>query len=810
MFLRGDSDIREAYLIMKGKIAICAGKDLNNPGPRDNIFYARRRLNKTKELLAKRILKRKLQSGKAISLRPITLTESGEIETLNSQNPKDQSNNAKNPQSPTRRQNEPLGSLRNREGSPSSFRKKLFASRKLKSLMEERRNTTTGAINQKHNGGDRRDSILCHEQEMIKARLMVKQFKRMKTHGATTSKHKKFKNGGLQGSSKTSSQPRLVDQGVEEGSGLTIQEIAYSDNSGSSKINQDQKSEGIENEINEGGLEGLPLIKIHLEDKKNKKKGKNKSKENQGNGEDTEGTEGEEEGNGDQSPTTKKLPNSEEMSMFSKDSDVSLAEMRYQVQKFHGKVLRVFEKGNFFGELILEGDSYSKRTASGVALTNAELVVIGDKEYQKYFKAIKEVKDKRMIQILSRIIPEVKQLQKTDILPLVYSMRTMELRKGDVILREDELGKRLIIIVSGEVEISKKASNQHLEGYIKKEEDRIERAAKRQQRREAQRYGRLGAAATSSSKPSRSLSKSHTAGYKRSSPSRKRLGAGARATGIAYAKSLQKYNKKSSSAQNKGSKDEEDAMSEQNQLKQMARLERLQMVEAKEINDSLRIKLNKMSFSEKIEIATSSNFEMLGEECLISRKFPNIFTAECKTEVKIHYIERRDVKKYFPWKFRGKLLNLFMSKTCQRMGTYFSEISKITNRFDQEVKNLDYFTLSKMFDLIDDKVKSIMITGFINSRVNEGKGTNLMDLKPNNLEKISSKLSRFSRRRPLFKYEKDRIAIKTRKALRSRRKGVHDLMQMALLKNMKNGIFIEEEKLKKRKEKRMEKYGASK
>lgn len=38
LFLKGEGDRREAYLLLEGQVAVCAGRRLSNPGPRENLL----------------------------------------------------------------------------------------------------------------------------------------------------------------------------------------------------------------------------------------------------------------------------------------------------------------------------------------------------------------------------------------------------------------------------------------------------------------------------------------------------------------------------------------------------------------------------------------------------------------------------------------------------------------------------------------------------------------------------------------------------------------------------------------------------
>lgn len=140
------------------------------------------------------------------------------------------------------------------------------------------------------------------------------------------------------------------------------------------------------------------------------------------------------------------------------------------VEKYHGEIYRIFERGAFFGDLILDGDEDCKRTASAISLTEVDSVIVNQSDYIRFFKETKNRKDKEKLHILSQFIPEVKEMQRMEILPLIYSLKSIEAKKGEYLLKEEDIGAKLIILISGTVSIEKKANKQIFKNMMEKEE----------------------------------------------------------------------------------------------------------------------------------------------------------------------------------------------------------------------------------------------------------------------------------------------------------------------------------------------------
>lgn len=119
------------------------------------------------------------------------------------------------------------------------------------------------------------------------------------------------------------------------------------------------------------------------------------------------------------------------------------------VEKYHGEIMRVFNSGDFFGELILEGDENSKRTASAIALTDIQMVTIDQADYNRYFKEVKKQKEAEKINIVSYFIPTIKEISKSQSLPILYSFKTRELKKGTKLYKEGDSSDSLFILIRG-------------------------------------------------------------------------------------------------------------------------------------------------------------------------------------------------------------------------------------------------------------------------------------------------------------------------------------------------------------------------
>lgn len=439
-----------------------------------------------------------------------------------------------------------------------------------------------------------------------------------------------------------------------------------------------------------------------------------------------------------------------EVKPVSKSSNRSFLSKK-MVKKHHGEILRIFTRGSFFGELILEGDEDASRTASGIAFTDADLIVIGQNEYDQYFKRVKREKDKKKLEILAKIIPEVKEMEKKDILPLTYSLHLQEVNKGDYLLREGEISDRLMIIVSGEISIQKKATTQSLLKIIEKSKE-VEQGSKTEAIAEA-------IAKTASTTASTEFSQVNTF-VKQEKQSRREL---------EFLQKIQKHT--------------------------VGQLEEL-----------CDVKISEANLNENIILSKIGKLEILGEECLVSKEFGNLFSAKCLSETQIIYIGRKEVFNYFPWRFRSWLVDSYMKKTISRMKKFSLKIAKSLQDHSKKVRAIDYFTLAKMLPLIDKKGKNAVINGFIKSRLLEGKGCNIMKLKPKNLKETRDKLYGISRRKMIFKETMDKLAKKSKVLEKIKGKSYYEKMESEIRSSMKDGIFITENEYMKTQKKLSKNY----
>lgn len=123
--------------------------------------------------------------------------------------------------------------------------------------------------------------------------------------------------------------------------------------------------------------------------------------------------------------------------------------------------MRIFNSGDFFGELILDGDENCKRTASAIAITNIQMVIIDQADYNKYFKEVKKQKEAEKVHIVSHFIPTIKEISKTSSLPILYSFKSRELKNGALLFKEGDVSEELIILTKGSVRL-KKRFNKHV------------------------------------------------------------------------------------------------------------------------------------------------------------------------------------------------------------------------------------------------------------------------------------------------------------------------------------------------------------
>lgn len=152
---------------------------------------------------------------------------------------------------------------------------------------------------------------------------------------------------------------------------------------------------------------------------------------------------------------------------------------------------------------------------------------------------------------------------------------------------------------------------------------------------------------------------------------------------------------------------------------------------------------------------------------MLSKNFKNIFSCWCTSTVKIIYINRDDVRRFFPIQFREHLLENFMLKSRNRILKYIRNLTNILFGFEKRIEHIDYETLTSLFPLIDDRQKNNIIEGFINSRENEGKGQNIFRLIPQdyNVKKIEGKVRAVSRLRHLGKKNRDKRSLRIKKKL---------------------------------------------
>ena len=215
----------------------------------------------------------------------------------------------------------------------------------------------------------------------------------------------------------------------------------------------------------------------------------------------------------------------------------------------------------------------------------------------------------------------------------------------------------------------------------------------------------------------------------------------------------------------------------------------------------LRQRVDEITLDQDIKITSVDNLGIVGEESMLSRNFKNVFSCYCMSNVKIIYINRDDVRRFFPPQFREHLIENFMTKSRNRILKYIRNLTNKLFSFEKRIEHIDYETLTSVFPLIDDRQKKNIIEGFINSRENHDKGQNIFRLIPSeyNVGVVETKFKGKSRLRHLGRKTRDNLSLKIRKRLNNMSNNFSADVNHKMVESLKQGIFLESEVKKRRK-----------
>ena len=121
----------------------------------------------------------------------------------------------------------------------------------------------------------------------------------------------------------------------------------------------------------------------------------------------------------------------------------------------YGRVLRVYEPGEFFGERCFESKKGKNegapkgRSASAIVIEDSELLMIGELDYAEIFYERKMLFDKRREETLLRIVPQFQQLRRDKLLPILYTAQYFSKKKGEYLYRQDTPSEKIYILIKG-------------------------------------------------------------------------------------------------------------------------------------------------------------------------------------------------------------------------------------------------------------------------------------------------------------------------------------------------------------------------
>jgi len=130
------------------------------------------------------------------------------------------------------------------------------------------------------------------------------------------------------------------------------------------------------------------------------------------------------------------------------------------IQETYGDILRVCVAGDIFGERILENEK--KRTATAVIFEDAELLVLNEVNYNKYFSGKINEEEISKLEIIYNLFPMIKMIPKENQLKIIYSIKETTVAPGEIILNEGDPANKFVIILEGEVQLTKKLTARNI------------------------------------------------------------------------------------------------------------------------------------------------------------------------------------------------------------------------------------------------------------------------------------------------------------------------------------------------------------